>query len=182
MSAPGTLYLGIDPGLTGALAWVRVSPDGNPAVAHVADMPVAAKSHGKGNAVMARALADLIRAKPPTLAIVERVQAMPPRGRDGRRAAGAQSSFVFGYGAGVVEGVLAALGVSVAFVLPASWKRAVGLSGKPKDAARILAAQRFPEAAPWLLRKKDTGRADAILMAVYGPGLWDARPIETMLE
>ena len=176
-----TLYLGIDPGLTGALAWVHVTADGHPSVHHVADMPVAAKSHGKGNTVLARALAEMIQAKPPTLAIVERVQAMPPRGHDGRRVAGAQSSFVFGYGAGVVEGVLAALGVSTMFVLPAQWKRATGLTGKPKDAARAVAAQRFPEAASWLLRKKDAGRADAILMAVYGPGLWDARPLERML-
>ena len=50
---------------------------------------------------------------------------------------------------------------------PASWKRRFGLTGQDKDAARLLAIQRFPAAALQLQRKKDNGRADALLI-----GLW----------
>lgn len=47
------------------------------------------------------------------------------------------------------------------------WKRRFGLIGQDKDAARLLAIQRFPATAFQLQRKKDNGRADALLIALW---------------
>ena len=78
---------------------------------------------------------------------------------------GVASMFSFGHSAGVIEGVLAALGISYELVTPQTWKKAYKLTGKPKDAARAL-AQRFYPSAP-LAGKKDSGLADALLLARY---------------
>lgn len=47
------------------------------------------------------------------------------------------------------------------------WKRRLGLIGQDKDVGRLLAIQRFPSAAHLLRRKKDHGRADALLIALW---------------
>ena len=73
--------------------------------------------------------------------------------------------FSFGHSAGVIESVLAALGIGYELVTPQIWKRHYKLVGKPKDAARAL-AQRYYPMAP-LGRKKDGGLADALLLARY---------------
>jgi len=62
------------------------------------------------------------------LAVLERVSAMPGQG--------VSSMFRFGEGYGVVQGVLAALGIPVIAGSPAVWKRASGLIGRDKDVAR----------------------------------------------
>ena len=69
---------------------------------------------------------------------------------------------------GVIEGVLGALGVPIAFITPASWKRALGLAGASKDASRSEAIKRWPSQAALFARVKDDGRADAALIAVAG--------------
>ncbi len=63
------------------------------------------------------------------------------------------------------------LGVPYLRAEPASWKRWFGLTNQGKDAARLLAIQRFPSAAGQLQRKKDNGRADALLIGLYGDSL-----------
>ena len=68
----------------------------------------------------------------------------------------------------MIEGVLGALGVPVKFITPASWKRALGLSGASKDAARGEAIRRWPEHAAKFARKMDDGRAEAALIAAAG--------------
>ena len=95
------------------------------------------------------------------VAKVEQVGPMPGQG--------VSSMFSFGYSAGVVSGVLGSLGVNKVMVRPQAWKKAYGLTGRDKDAARTLAIERYPEAAPLLVRKKDVGRADALLIAGYEP-------------
>jgi crossover junction endodeoxyribonuclease RuvC len=75
--------------------------------------------------------------------------------------------FAFGKGYGIVLGVLAAHGVPVTLVAPAVWKRALGVL-KAKDAARARASQLLPQCAGQWPLKKDHGKAEAALLALYG--------------
>lgn len=157
------LIFGIDPGISGAIA---VLADGE--AGPIIDMPLL----GDDREVDARKVALFIRAArdlhpgATVSAVIERVRAMPPK--DGERRAGAQSSFNFGDHYGKAKAVLELLGIPYSRAEPASWKRQFGLTGQPKDASRVLAIQRFPTVAAELKRKKDNGRADALLIALYG--------------
>ncbi|WP_313033667.1 hypothetical protein [Stenotrophomonas acidaminiphila] len=157
------LTFGIDPGISGAIA---VLADGE--AGPIIDMPLL----GEDREVDARQVALFIRAArdlhpgASVSAVIERVRAMPPK--DGERRAGAQSSFNFGDHYGKAKAVLELLGIPYTRAEPASWKRQFGLTGQPKDASRVLAIQRFPTVAAELKRKKDNGRADALLIALYG--------------
>jgi crossover junction endodeoxyribonuclease RuvC len=151
--------IGIDPGLTGAVA---VLNDG----IRVFDMPVSAKVSGKGQQVNAHDLATLLRSWMPGSRVtvyVEKVASMPKQG--------VASTFNFGETAGVIRGVVAALGLELLYVTPQKWKKHLGLLNMQKDAARTLAIQLYPGLADDLARKKDGGRADAILIARYGQHL-----------
>ncbi len=151
--------LGVDPGLSGAVA--VVSADGDLLAVH--DMPVL-RDGAKGRAtVNAPLLAAIIRETGATTAFVEFVGARPGEGAVG--------AFAFGRCRGVTEGVVAALGVPVAFLTPPTWKRAVGIPpGKDgaKDAARSEAIRRWPAMASKFARVKDDGRAEAALIALAG--------------
>ena len=100
---------------------------------------------------------------------IEKVQAMPGSdGKGGRQSMGATSAFNFGLGFGMWLGILAALEIPHQQVHPATWKAAVMRdSTKDKDASRVKAMQMYPKTAKDLTRKKDHGRADALLMAVW---------------
>ena len=82
----------------------------------------------------------------------------------------AQTAFVQGYNFGLWKGVLAAAGLRVEVVKPQAWKHALGLarSGSSKDDSRDMASAMFPEVGDDLGRKKDHGRAEALLIAAYG--------------
>jgi crossover junction endodeoxyribonuclease RuvC len=152
------VVLGIDPGQTGAIAVF----DGE-RIEAVLDMPTMPRLHGQGQQVdpanLATALLDLRHGRNAS-AVLEAVSAMPGQG--------VSSTFRFGESVGVVLGVLGALQVPVRMVTPARWKRAAGLLGRDKDAARTLAIQLHPEVAVLLARKKDIGRADAVCIARFG--------------
>ena len=82
---------------------------------------------------------------------------------------GAASAFNFGKGAGMWLGILAGMGIPYAEVHPTTWKgRMLRDQGKGKDASRVKALAVWPQTAKSLARKKDHGRADALLMAAYG--------------
>lgn len=153
------LTLGVDPGQTGAVA---VLADG--VLDRFIDMPTTPRRAG-GHQINAAALADSLRSvlrEHPgayALAVLEQVHAMPKQG--------GSSGFRFGQADGVVRGVLGALGIGYIEVPPQMWKRHQRLIGCDKDAARTLAIQRFPAAATQLTRKKDVGRADALLIALW---------------
>lgn len=149
------MIVGIDPGQTGALAFMRGGK-----VEAVSDMPTMGRLHGKGQAVNAAELASILLEQKPRLAILEAVSAMPGQG--------VSSTFRFGESFGVVMGVLGALQIPVKFASPQTWKKRAGLTGKEKDAARTMAIMLHPEASDQLTRKKDCGRADAILIAKFG--------------
>jgi crossover junction endodeoxyribonuclease RuvC len=80
-------------------------------------------------------------------------------------------AFAFGRSKGVIEGVMAALGVPVGFLTPSAWKRLVGIApGKEgaKGAARSEAIRRWPAQAGLFAHVKDDGRAEAALIAIAG--------------
>lgn len=152
------LTFGIDPGLSGAIATLI---DGEPGA--IFDMPT--RQVGDWNEVDATALASIIRdlrALNPgahVSACVEKVGAMP--------SDGATSAFRFGESSGKAKAVLEALGIPYTRAVPAQWKRHFGLLKTEKDEARLLAIRRFPSMAEPLKRKKDGGRADALLLALW---------------
>lgn len=153
-----SIVLGFDPGQTGAIA----AYDGA-IITGLIDMPTMARLHGKGQQVdpytLATEILDLCGGRNAT-AVIEAVSAMPGQG--------VSSMFRFGESVGVVLGVLGALQMPVRWVTPQRWKKAAGIAGRDKDAARSLAIQLHPEVAELLKRKKDVGRADAALIARFG--------------
>ena len=154
---PGVIA-GIDPGLSGAVALFGAVAG---AVIDVADMPVLTLMRGSKakREVDGHLLADLLAGAGIAHAYVENVGAMPGQGVSG--------VFAFGKAFGTVLGVLAALGVPMTLVAPASWKRALHVPAA-KDGARARASQLMPTAAQhWRLVKHD-GRAEAALIAYYG--------------
>lgn len=164
--------LGIDPGQSGAIA---VLADGVPSA--FIDMPLLERNVGKGFAVDSKALAAILRGVlvqhrgAYIHAILEYVNAMPStKGAEGeqRAAMGASSAFRFGEGYGQVKGVLDTLGIDRQLVFPQQWKAHHGLIGSPKDGARIVAIHHAGQLADQLKLKKHIGRADALLIAMWG--------------
>lgn len=147
------LTVGLDPGLTGALA--LLDAEGVPEL--VADLAVIRdrKLAWIDGAALQALLRNALRGRP-CRAIVERVSAMPRQG--------VASSFAFGVGFGSILNVLQTLQLPLELVTPATWKRALGLTSDKRaslDKARLL----FP-AAELHLAKHD-GRAEALLLAWY---------------
>jgi crossover junction endodeoxyribonuclease RuvC len=145
--------LGIDPGATGAIVLLE---DGQPI--EWTAMPVL--KVGSATRVNAAALTDFIASSCCEHVYVEQVGAMPGQG--------VTSMFNFGHSCGTVMGVLGAMGLPHTMVTPQSWKKAAGLIGTDKDAARARAIQLWPK---WReLDKKGKGQAlaDAALIAKHG--------------
>jgi len=146
------VIIGIDPGLTGAIAVL------NGGTVEMHDMPTVTATKGRAEINHHELLAILRRAEG-SVVWLERVGAMPGQG--------VTSMFRFGQVLGAIEMACAACSLPVRYVTPAVWKRHCGLV-RDKDAARGLALQRFPDCANDLRRKKDAGRAEAALIALYG--------------
>jgi crossover junction endodeoxyribonuclease RuvC len=145
--------LGIDPGATGALVLLE-----NILPIEWTAMPTI--KIGTATRVNAAALTDFIASCCCTHVYVEAVHAMPGQG--------VTSMFNFGHSCGTVMGVLGAMGLPHTMITPQSWKKASGLIGTDKDAARSRAIQLWPK---WReLDKKGKGQAlaDAALIALYG--------------
>ena len=148
------IICGIDPGLSGALAFLNVD-DG---ILDVVDMPTVSitRNNKTKNEVSAQMLASVIRARQVDSAIIEKVGAM--------RGQGTSSMFSFGRSVGMVEGVLAGLMIPVDYVTPQRWQKSIGVRDG-KDGSREIAARLFPAYAAMFMRKKDNGRSDAALIA-----------------
>jgi len=91
--------------------------------------------------------------------VVEHVNAMPGQG--------VTSMFNFGQSFGVIKGICAALNLPIYFVRPSKWKKHFNLIKTNKDASRTKVIEAYPEISSKLHRKKDSNRADAILIALY---------------
>ena len=150
--------IGIDPGLSGAIAILE-----NNRVLNIFDMPV--MSEGKKNkrqlnsALLVNLIKENIDNQEEVSVVVEQVNAMPGQG--------VTSMFNFGQSFGVLKGVCAAMQLPIFFVRPAKWKKYYDLINSQKDSSRVKAIEMFPKFSSTLSRKKDTNKADAILIANY---------------
>jgi crossover junction endodeoxyribonuclease RuvC len=161
------IYLGIDPGLKGGLAFLHPDFDGQ-RPAFVFDTPsVTVSRNGKNRSeYLIENMRDILmregRDACESFAILESVHAMPGQG--------ATSMFSFGRGLGIWEGLLVGCGIPYAKIAPQTWKKAMmpDMARDNKDSSRIAAMRLFPKLSEQLARKKDDGRAEALLLAEYG--------------
>ena len=141
------LYVGIDPGLTGAVA--IIDPDTKAGVVDMPDNP--------------QELWKIIEnaSKYPCRCALEKVSAMPKQG--------VSSTFSFGVGYGMIQGMLWAAKIPFVFVTPRKWQAVVFDSAirkrLPKDQSLDLARRLWPTLD--LSKKKHHGRADALLIAQW---------------
>jgi len=152
------IVLGIDPGLTGALAFME-----NETAQLVAlyDFPLNQRKVGKRmqrRVAWQRLLSPEMRVLllDTDQAFIEDVHAMPGQG--------VSSSFNFGRTVGGTEATMAAFSIPVTFVTPQAWQKRAGVVGG-KSSSRARAMELFPEWAERFTRVKDDGRADAALIA-----------------
>ena len=154
------IIVGIDPGIAGAICFFS---SGN--VIDVIDMPTMAEGKKNKKQVNGRQIYNeimLIKNKfmnEKMSVIVEQVSAMPGQG--------VTSMFNFGQSFGVIKGICSAMQLPIHFVRPAKWKKYFNLINTSKDASRSRAIEIFPKISEKLKRKKDTNKADAILIASY---------------
>lgn len=158
------MIVGIDPGITGALAVLR--RDGS----FVEALAMPSFKVGSRNRVNGAAVAAFLRRhmEPDSHAFLEQVGAMPG---GGERRMGATSAFSFGHSAGIVEGLLQGLGIPYSLVQPQAWKKHAGLMGSDKDAARSRAIQLYPDLRLLDAKGKGQALADAMLIARAGLSL-----------
>ena len=152
------IFVGIDPGLTGAVAAI----DSDAKVIGVYDTPILSVKKGKGvrhefnRVAMVELLSGLNQS---AKVAIERVNSMPGQG--------VASTFSFGVGFGIWLGIITALNMPLDLVHPTRWKKVMmdGM-GKSKDADRIRAMELFGNQVDLSL-KKHHGRADSLLIAEY---------------
>jgi len=150
--------IGIDPGLSGAIAVLQDNK-----VKEIFDVPV--MPEGKKNkrqlnsAQLVKLLKDIIFDSEEAVVIVENVSAMPGQG--------VTSMFNFGQTFGAIKGICAALGLPIFFVRPAKWKKHFDLINSSKDASRTKAIEMYPSLSDQLSKKKDVNKSDAILIARF---------------
>jgi len=151
------IIIGIDPGIKGALAFLR---DG--VVVDVIDAPVVGTGNGPRQELdlpqMARIIDATVRAET-VHAFIEQVGAMPGQG--------VSSMFSFGRSYGGALGVLAGLFIATTRLTPQQWKREFNV-GKDKEQSRRRASELMPDATGFWPLKKHDGRAEAALLALYG--------------
>ena len=143
--------IGIDPGMTGALAIINHD---NQLIA-IYDLPFIGK---RLNAALLQTYL-LEHHSQHRHAWVEESQSFPGQG--------VSSAFNYGTGYGTILGVLAATQIPYRTVRPAIWKKAAQL-GRDKTDSRRRATELWPAHADQFQRVKDDGRAEAALIALYG--------------
>lgn len=154
--------LGIDPGLSGGLAFYNGTELFVYATPVVSVNFVKNGKKAKRNEMDLGQICDLIRSYTPGTAYIEQVNARPGQGVTGM--------FRFGQNFGQYEGVLAALDISVTKVTPQQWKKIYDL-GSEKTASLELARNLFPNNLDSFKLKKHDGLAEASLIAKYGHSL-----------
>lgn len=151
------LICGIDPGLSGAIAFLN---DGE--LLSVADLPLVDVQHGKGSRkeLSPALLHDMLVHTEIRIAkaVVEQVGASPQMGTT--------SAFRFGENYGAILAVLACCGIRTETVRPQTWKKNMGL-GPDKSLSRAMAIKLWPDQSQYFARVRDDGRAEAALLAEY---------------
>jgi crossover junction endodeoxyribonuclease RuvC len=148
--------LGVDPGIHGGLAIVRVDADGVPSLVDAIDIPVVGVKAKERVDVLG--IRDWVIGHALQHAVIERAQAMPKQG--------ASSGFKYGRAVGSIEAVIECCEIPLTIIEPTAWKKFHQLRGGDKEAGRQRALQLFPSAHALFARKKDHGRAEAVLIAL----------------
>ncbi len=154
------LIIGIDPGISGSICFFE---DGK--ILDVIEMPT--MNEGKKNkrqvngAQIYNEIIDRINKlqRQDVRVVVEQVSAMPGQG--------VTSMFNFGQSFGIIKGICSAMQLPLYFVRPAKWKKYFNLIKSEKDASRTRAIEIFPYFSSQLSKKKDSNKADAILIASF---------------
>ena len=154
------LIIGIDPGISGSICFFE-----NGKILEVVEMPT--MIDGKKNKRQvngAQIYNEILKKinqndKQNVRVIIEQVSAMPGQG--------VTSMFNFGQSFGILKGICSAMQLPMYFVRPAKWKKYYGLINSEKDASRTRAIEMFPYFSSQLSKKKDSNKADAILIASF---------------
>ena len=154
------LVIGIDPGISGSICFFQ---DGK--IIDVVEMPtmIEGKKNKKqvNGSQIFNEISERIKKidKKDIKVIIEQVSAMPGQG--------VTSMFNFGQSYGILKGICSAMQLPMYFVRPAKWKKYFNLINSEKDASRTRAIEIFPYFSGQLSRKKDSNKADAILIASF---------------
>ena len=154
------LIIGIDPGISGSICFFE---DGK--ILDVIEMPTMTegkknKKQVNGSQIyneICKIMKDI--KKQEIRIVIEQVSAMPGQG--------VTSMFNFGQSFGILKGIFSAMQLPVYFVRPAKWKKYFNLLNSEKDASRTKAIEIFPYFSSRLSKKKDSNKADAILIASF---------------
>ena len=154
------LIIAIDPGITGSICFFE---DGK--IINLVEMPNMTDGKKNKKQVNGSQIYNEISSRIKNIekknikVVIEQVSAMPGQG--------VTSMFNFGQSFGVLKGICSAMQLPMYFVRPAKWKKYFNLINSEKDASRTKAIQVFPYISPQLSRKKDSNKADAILIASF---------------
>ena len=154
------LIIGIDPGISGSICFFE---DG--VIKDVIEMPTMTEGKKNKKQVNGSQIFNEISNRIKKIErkdikiVIEQVSAMPGQG--------VTSMFNFGQSFGILKGICSAMQLSMYFVRPAKWKKYFNLINSEKDASRTKAIEIFPYFSTQLSRKKDSNKADAILIASF---------------
>ena len=154
------LVIGIDPGISGSICFLE---DG--IIKDVVEMPTMTEGKKNKKQVNGSQIFNEISFRIKTYekknikVVIEQVSAMPGQG--------VTSMFNFGQSFGILKGICSAMQLPIYFVRPAKWKKYFNLINSEKDASRTRAIEIFPYFSSNLSKKKDSNKADAILLASY---------------
>ena len=154
------LIIGIDPGISGSICFLD-----NGKILDVIEMPImtdgkTSKKQVNGSQVYNEITKRIKQfEKNQIRVVIEHVSAMPGQG--------VTSMFNFGQSFGILKGICTAMQLPMYFVRPAKWKKYFNLLNSEKDASRTRAIEIFPYFSSQLSRKKDSNKADAILIASF---------------
>ena len=154
------IIIGIDPGISGSICFFQ---DG--VILDVLEMPTMIEGKKNKKQVNGSQIFNEISERIKNIdkknikIVVEHVTAMPGQG--------VTSMFNFGQSFGVIKGICSAMQIPIYFVRPAKWKKYFNLINSNKDASRARAIEIFPYYSSHLSRKKDSNKADAILIASF---------------
>ena len=153
------LIIGIDPGISGSICFFE---DGK--IIEVIEMPVMTegkknKKQVNGAQIYNEFLKRINTKNYEIRVVIEQVSAMPGQG--------VTSMFNFGQSYGILKGICSAMQLPMFFVRPAKWKKYFNLINSQKDASRTRAIEIFPYFSTQLSKKKDSNKADAILIASF---------------
>lgn len=154
-------FLGIDPGLDGALSVISADCK---TVMNIYDMPVVAKTTGKGRQLDAYGLISVFK----DICSVHSVIFVYIEDVGSRPSQSAPSTFSLGRTFGSLETAVAFMRLRCGIIRPQDWKKEFGLIKKDKDASRLMAYRMFPLDSEFFSRRKDVDRAEASLIALHG--------------